>query len=292
MRILIVGAGSIGVYLGTLLSVKGNDVFLLGRSKLKKLHDTILIGNTPYKLPKRIYSFPKKGSYDFVFITSKLYDLQKNLKLLIKKNVKSEYLVSIQNGLVDEDIYKPYLGNSKFTTISIFEGFRLVENQLIVSHSKTGWKTEDSNIGKKVSLLLLESGIKCSVDSNLDSAKAEKMIMNCCVNLLSAIEKKTFYELVRNTKTKNKIEGLFDETYLVLSKIVKMRSRKDLKKLFYETVSPMRHYSSTYQDAISGRKTEIDFLNGYIVKLGKKYNLSVAENKKLISEFQDKFNSK
>ena len=48
----------------------------------------------------------------------------------------------------------------------------------------------------------------------------------------------------------------------------------------------MKHYSSTCQDVLSGRKTEIEFLNGYIIKLGKKYNLPVKENEKIIKEFK------
>ena len=151
MRILVFGAGSIGTYLGTLLYAKGHEVNLFGREKLKKLHETILIGATPYSLPNRIYITPKNQEYDIIFITSKLYNLQSNLKLILNKNLKTKYLVSIQNGLVEPKIYKPYIKNSKFTTISVFEGFRLVENQLIASQSKTGWKTDNNQVGKKIS---------------------------------------------------------------------------------------------------------------------------------------------
>ena len=37
MKILIIGAGSIGVYLGTLLFSNEHNVILLGREKLKKI---------------------------------------------------------------------------------------------------------------------------------------------------------------------------------------------------------------------------------------------------------------
>ena len=59
MKILILGAGSVGVYLGTKLYADGHDVTLLGREKLKKLHDTILINNQPHKVPKRFTNFQK-----------------------------------------------------------------------------------------------------------------------------------------------------------------------------------------------------------------------------------------
>jgi 2-dehydropantoate 2-reductase len=285
MKVLIVGAGSIGVYLGTLLAAKNHEVILLGSTKLKKLHDTILINDLPYELPQRIYKMPMNQEYDFVFITSKLYDLQKNLKLLVKNKISTDFLASIQNGIVDEEIYKPYIDLSKFASISVFEGFRLVENQLIVSSSTAGWKTENSAEGKKISELLKDAGINCTTEDNLDSIKAEKTIMNCCVNLLSAVEKKTFFELCRNKSTHEIIEGLFDESYEVLSCYAKLKPLNELKKQFYGIVEPMRHYSSTYQDAIANKRTEADFLNGLIIKLGKKYGIKTPKNKGIFDKF-------
>jgi 2-dehydropantoate 2-reductase len=289
MDILIVGAGSIGVYLGTLLSSNDHNVFLLGRKKLKKLHETILIGEQVYELPKRIYSFPKSKGYDFVFITSKLYDLECNLRKVVENQLKTKFLLSIQNGIVQDELYEKYTNKFNFSSISVFEGFRIVENQLIVNKSKTGWKTDESKTGIETSKLLQSAGINCSTEKNLDSIKAEKTIMNCCVNVLSAIKKKTFFELYKNSTTKNLMDELFDESYSVLNQEYKLKSKEELRKLFYQIIEPMKHYSSTYQDAISGRKTEVQFLNGLILKLAKKHKLQAPTNQKVLDEFFEKY---
>ena len=289
MDILIIGAGSIGVYLGTLLNSKGHNVFLLGRKKLKKLHETILIGESVYSMPKRIYSFPKNKNYDFVFITSKLYDLENNLKKINKNNIKTKYLLSIQNGIVENELYEAYVKKFNFSSISVFEGFRIVENQLIVNQSKSGWKTDASKTGDETVKLLKDAGINCSTEKNLDSIKAEKTIMNCCVNILSAIKKKTFFELYSNPKTKNLMDKLFDESYAVLSKEYEIKPKEKLRQLFYQIIKPMKHYSSTYQDAISKRKTEVQFLNGLIVKFAKKHKLQAPTNERIIEEFFAKY---
>ena len=289
MDILIVGAGSIGVYLGTLLNNKGHNVFLLGRKKLKRLHKTIIIGEQVYEMPKRIYSFPKNKSYDFVFITSKLYDLEINLKKINESEIKTKYLLSIQNGIVENELYNKYTKEFNFSSISVFEGFRIVENQLIVNKSKTAWKTDNSKTGIETSKRLQDAGINCTTEKNLDSIKAEKTIMNCCVNILSAIKKKTFFELYRNSITKNLMNKIFDESYSVLEQEYKLKPKEELRKLFYQIIEPMRHYSSTYQDAISDRKTEVQFLNGLIIKLAKKHKLQTPTNQKLLDEFFSKY---
>ena len=291
MNILVVGAGSIGVYLGVMLSKKGHEVILLGRSKLKNLHDTILIGQNVYKLPKRVYKFPKDKNYDFIFVTSKLYDLESNLRRIKENNLKSKYLISIQNGIVENSIYEKYTKETQFSSISVFEGFRIIENQLIVNQSKSGWKTDNSNAGKETEKILQSAGINCTSEKNLDSIKAEKTLMNCCVNVLSAIKKKTFYELCNDSKTKKIMDEIFDETYKILSLEYKLKPKEKLKELFYQIISPMKHYSSTYQDAISNRKTEVWFLNQLIIRIAKKHNSSAKANGKIVEEFFKKYPS-
>ena len=283
------GAGSIGVYLGTLLFSRGHKVVLVGRKKLENLHETILIGETPFKLPPRTCVMPKNETFEFIFITSKLYDLQKNLQLILKNNIKTKYLISIQNGIVEEELYTPYVNNLKFSSISVFEGFRLIENKLVVSYTKAGWKTDNSEVGKIVSKLLLDSNINCTTESNLDSIKAEKTIMNCSVNLLSAIEKKTFLELCSEKKILIKMDALFEESYAILSRLYRIKEKNKLRTEFYELVSQMKHYSSTYQDAISNRKSEAEFLNGLVIRLGKKMRIPAPENERILKVFYKKY---
>ncbi|MFA6073251.1 MAG: 2-dehydropantoate 2-reductase [Candidatus Woesearchaeota archaeon] len=289
MKILVLGAGAIGVYLGTLLNSKGNDVTLVGRKKLKKLHETLLIDDSSYTLPKRAYKLPNHKNYDIIFVTSKLYDLENNLESINTHKLSSKYLVSIQNGLVDNSLYEKYIHSFKFCTVSVFEGFRLLENQLFISKSETGWKTDNTQSGKEIALLLKHSGINCATAKDLDQIKAEKTVMNCSVNLLSAVEKKTFYELCKNKETAKTIDTLFNETYDIINKKVKMRPKEELRKLLYSTISNMRHYSSTYQDAVSKHKTEVDFLNGFVSNLGKEVNILTPYNNHLLEEFKKKY---
>ncbi len=288
MKILIVGAGSIGVYLGTLLN-KQHDVTLLGREKLKNINDTIYIKDDFLKIPKRVYAFPKEQSFDMIFITSKLYDFENNLKGLSENNLRARAIISIQNGLVDNEPYKKYFGEADFTSISVFEGFRLLQDQLIVNQSESGWKTDTLPLGLQVSELLLSSGIQCFPEKNLEIIKAEKTIMNCSLNALSAIERKTFFELFRDERTHRMVDQLFDESYGVLSKKFLLRDREILRKIFYNITENMKHYSSTYQDAISGRKTEIEFLNSFIVELGEKLHINTPMSKQVVHDFYKKY---
>lgn len=284
-EILVCGAGAIGIYLGTLLHAKGHNVTLLGRRKLKQIGNIILINNKIYKLPKKVHIIPKNKKYEYIFITTKLYDLKEMIKAIQKNKLTTNNLVSIQNGLVNNHPFEKMLGGQKLIVLSVFEGFRLFENQIIMTPTEMGWKVETTDEGKRISKLLLDAGILCKTEENLDSFRAEKTIVNCCLNALSAIEKEPFDKLFAAKETKKRIDRLFKECYTILKQRYKMEDADIIKNRMYRTWAHMNHYSSTCQDALSGRETEILFLNGFLIELAKKYHLKAPENQQIIKEF-------
>lgn len=287
MKILIFGAGSIGIFLGTKLYNAGYDVTLYGRRKLSKIHDTILIDGKLFKTPPRIYKIKPKEEYDIIFVTTKLYDSKKAINEIQRLNLKPKILAFIQNGLVGEGFYENLDKRPGFVTISIFEGYRLIENQLLTTKSKLGWQTEDSDAGKEVCDYLNKAKINCSSSSKLSLLRVEKMMLVNAVGALSAIERKTLGELAKNARTRKITEQILKETYDVLKNDYALPSFEEIKKRYYQTINAVKtHYSSMYQDVTSNRKTEIDFLNSLIVKLGKKKKIATPVNKAICDKIR------
>ncbi len=282
-KVLICGAGAIGVYLGTNLYVKKHDVKLFGRRKLKGINDHVLINNKPFKIPEKNFKIPKKEDFDFIFITTKLYDFPYMINLIKKNKIKGEIFSSIQNGLVDISRHMKKLKH-KITPITIFSGFNLNKNNLNVHTTKIGWVTEYSKDGKKISYLLCNSGVPCKAVKNFGSLRAEKTIVNCCLNALSAIEKKSFLELFKNKKISERISDIFKECYDILSKEYDLDDKEEIRNRMLKHWSKLDHYSSTYQDIHSGRKNEAKFFNGYIIKLGKKHDLPTPYNQDILNK--------
>jgi len=283
-NILICGAGSIGVYLGVKLYSKGHNVRLFGRRKLKKVEgDKIFIDGKKFNIPEKIFEIPHGEKYDVVFVTTKLYDIDYMIHEIKKKKIKSPIIVNIQNGLVNMSRYNKIL-KKKIIPITVFSGLNLSGNKLHVSPTKVGWVTENSVNGKKISKLISSSGIKCHADKNFDSLRAEKTIVNCCLNVLSAIENKPFSELFHHNKTRERIEKLFDECYNIVSKEYKLDDANKMKQRMIKYWANLKHYSSTCQDLHSGRPTEAKFFNGYMIELGLKHKLPVENNKKIMRE--------
>ncbi|MEK6936118.1 MAG: 2-dehydropantoate 2-reductase [Nanoarchaeota archaeon] len=284
-KILICGAGSIGIYVGAKLYHKKHDVTLFGRRKLRGVDGEVFINNKRFDVPKGVYKIPKNEKYDFIFITTKLYDLDYMINLLKRNKIKGPIFIGIQNGIVDVSKYEKIL-KKKIIPITVFSGFNLNKNKLNVTPTPIGWKTEFSKQGKEISAILLDAKIPCHADKSFDRLRAEKTVINCCLNALSAIENKPFSYLFKNNKTKERIEKLFEECYEAIKKEHELDEKHKIKKRMFEHWKNLNHYSSTCQDIHSGRKNEVKFFNGYIVELGKKHNILVENNKEILRDIR------
>jgi 2-dehydropantoate 2-reductase len=286
MKILVFGAGSIGVFLGTKLHAVGNTVTLHGGRKLQKVHDTILVDNELFAMPPRISKLENNTHYNYVFIATKLYDVKNAIREIEQAGIHSEQFVFIQNGLVEKGFYDD-MGEINLATISVFEGYRLIENQLLTTGSSSGWQTDDSAAGQAIARLLNAAGITCTSSSNLDSLRAEKMLLVNAVSALSAIERKTIGELIDSPETKKIVDDVFKESHRVLQERLTLPSYAESYQRFWKTVTSLgKHYTSMYQDVISGRKTEINFLNGLIVKMGAEQGIPTPANEKLYAQIK------
>jgi 2-dehydropantoate 2-reductase len=115
-------------------------------------------------------------------------------------------------------------------------------------------------------------------------ARTEKSIVSCSLNGLSAIYNKTFTELFEDKALSARIELLFDECYNILSANLPLGDRLALKVRLFRDWRYTEHYSSMWQDVNDSKTTEIDFLNGYLIELGKKHGIPSTENQKIVSE--------
>ncbi len=257
--ILVFGAGSIGTFLGTKLYAAGYDVVLYGGRKLQSLTEQIFINGEAYKLPPRIYQLLANNHYDYIFVTTKMYDTPKAVEEIIKLKLQSKIFVFVQNGIVEQNFYGELKEHPVLVSISAFGGYNFTGNQIIVRETKTGLKVENTLAGKQVCKLLTSARMDCSPSPDIQQIRARKLLFNCATNALSAIE-----------------------AWAVLKDEYNLPTVTSLTEEIYRTISQVReHYSSMYQDIISGRKTEIEFLNGLIIKLGNEKGIPTPYNRKV-----------
>lgn len=284
MNIIVLGAGAIGSLYGAKLS-KLNDVTLVARQKhINKINNDGLkivgIEENVYKL-KATAKIENIENNTLILLTTKVHDNKKAIdpiKDLIKKDT---IILCMQNGLYSENIVKSIVGDRCLVLRGITNvGATFLEPGKVQFSNLSSTKIENSNISEELAENFDKCGLKCSVSENIKQDIWKKLILNCVLNPVSAILR------VENGKIAD--ERLNTLKKLIVDECLKVAEKDDVRfdidfvKIINDAIKDSRNLSSMHQDVLKGKKTEIDYLNGAVVELGKKYGIECPVNEALV----------
>jgi 2-dehydropantoate 2-reductase len=200
------------------------------------------------------------------------------IKDLIKKDT---IILCMQNGLYSENIVKSIVGDRCLVLRGITNvGATFLEPGKVQFSNLSSTKIENSNISEELAENFDKCGLKCSVSENIKQDIWKKLILNCVLNPVSAIlrvENGKIADERLNTLKKS----IVDECLKVAEKD-DVRFDIDFVKIINDAIKDSRNLSSMHQDVLKGKKTEIDYLNGAVVELGKKYGIKCPVNEALV----------
>ena len=284
MNIIVLGAGAIGSLYGAKLS-KLNDVTLVARQKhINKINNDGLkivgIEENVYKL-KATAKIENIENNTLILLTTKVHDNKKAIdpiKDLIKKDT---IILCMQNGLYSENIVKSIVGDRCLVLRGITNvGATFLEPGKVQFSNLSSTKIENSDISEELAENFDKCGLKCSVSENIKQDIWKKLILNCVLNPVSAILR------VENGKIAD--ERLNTLKKLIVDECLKVAEKDDVRfdidfvKIINDAIKDSRNLSSMHQDVLKGKKTEIDYLNGAVVELGKKYGIKCPVNEALV----------
>jgi len=116
---------------------------------------------------------------------------------------------------------------------------------------------------------------------HIQSALWTKLAINCAINPLTAIHQCKNGELAQ-PEFKIQLESITQELVEVMSKegiAIEFRSLFDTVMQVVNATA--ENYSSMRQDVFHQRRTEIDFITGYLLKAAEKHRINTPENLKL-----------
>lgn len=283
-KIFILGAGAIGSACGARLCGK-NDVTLIAR---KEHADAIsknglvvkgeMAGTIPIKADTEIRGIPPNS---LIILTTKVHDSEKALRPVVKLLKKDTVLLILQNGIGNEEIVKRVVGGKCIVERGVlhFGAEFLKPGEVTIMK---GWVTlGNTELGRRIAKLFNESGLETRVVDDLKKDAWRKLVANCVVNPLSAILEARDYEVVAPSLEKLR-DDIVDECIQV-ARAEGVEFEDGLRKSIDDELSKLQNYSSMYQDLVKGRKTEIEFLNGKVVELGRKHSIPTPVNSAIVS---------
>jgi len=282
MKIIVLGAGGIGSLVGGFLS-KNNDVVLICREKhVNEINKNGLMLNGAVNENFKVEAATKIDSIDendLIILSTKATDNEKTLneiKNLIKKN---NVILCLQNGLGNEVQIKRII-DCKIVRAITTAGTIFLDPGKIECSNLGDIFVEESKDSEKIVDLMNKSGLKAQVSPNIKDRIWKKLIVNCVMNPLTAIFRVKNGDLA---KCPDLIKSIVHELILVANKEGLNYSEEEVFENIMNIIKESKlNKSSMLQDIIKGRKTEIDFLNGAVVELGKKYNINCPVNDSLV----------
>jgi len=319
-KIAIVGAGSVGCYLGGCLTAKGVDVILVGRERIQKqlteygLNVTDWRGRDQTMQVEQLQfsvSMNSIADADYILLTVKSGDTESAAESILEYAKASAVIVSFQNGTQNVATLKAKLPNHRilkamvpFNVLNNGEGqFHCGTEGNLAIEVKEGDYSELVNSLKRANLPV-------ELYENLEGVQWGKLIINLnnAVNALSGVP---LLEQMNNREYRLVMTKVIAEALAVMkaADIKPARTGKVIPTwmpyilalpnwLFKRVASATlkidpKARSSMYEDFALKRKTEIDFLNGEIVSLAERHGISAPVNQcivDLVKEAEQKQN--
>ena len=311
MDFLFAGAGAVGSSLGGFLKKAGHRVALLGRSahmeaiRNQGLHITGLWGEHRVRGFETTTSISAvRGPFDAIFVSVKSYDTLLMARAISPLLLPGTLLVSVQNGLGNTDALAeatrhPLILGGRVIYGSEIPGpgrvnITVYTQPVLIGFSGPFVPAPESGALQKAGVLasvVAEAGIPCEYTEEIEKHLWAKLFYSCALNPLGAIHRVPYGALGEKPEWRGIMEAVVCEAFAVA------RARKapllwenssDYLDLFYSKLLPdtRHHRSSMLQDLERGRKTEIDSLNGILVRYARETGVPVPVNESLTEQIQ------
>jgi len=298
MNIVVFGLGAIGTVFACSLKSLGHCVYGI----TKEIYLKELAGK-PLKI-KGI--FGEKEAYldgiytgcdslkdrdiSLVVLSVKSFDTEKAIEEIKKVVGVNTLVVLAQNGYGNYEIATKVLGKEHVVLSRVIFGARLLERNVaevtviaddVVIGQPDGAIPDNKLI--ELASIFSNAGIPTRFSKDVYSLLWDKILYNCALNSLGAILECNYGKLAELYETKAVMNQIIFEIFEVANNSnlpLNWESPQKYLDHFYNNLVPptKNHYPSMYYDIKSGKKTEIDALNGAIVKLGRQHNVSTPVN--------------
>ncbi len=293
MKYGVVGIGGVGGFYGSMLANAGfKTVFL---SKPKYLNVFVNKGLTveSYKQGKftvresdRIIftdSYNSLKDCDTVLLCVKSYDTEDVARKLSKVDGVFS-VVSIQNGIENEEILAKYIGEERVIGATAFIGSYVKEPGDVVHEAAGLLEIGELNkvISDRVEAIasdMKEAGIDVRISKDINYTLWKKLMWNVAFNPYSVITRATVGEILNMKETYEIVKNLMVECKEVAKAYDVKLKEKTVKGYLKSSEDLMKYKTSMLLDFERGKPIEIEGITGALIRKAKEREIDVPFNK-------------
>ena len=302
MNLLIVGPGAMGCLFAARLKNAGNDVTLLDHNKkrARKINKQGISvngvsGKYTVQIPTMAGNVP--FSPDFIFICVKSNDTRaagESVSSCVGADTK---IVTLQNGLGNIEILSNIFKDEKVLGGVTAQGATLLGEGSIrhAGEGETiiGPKGKEEDSAEKLASILNNAGFKTHLTDNVEELIWGKLIINTGINALTAITRLRNGRLPITSGTRDIMADAVREAVTVAeAKGINLPYKDPLNRVIKVCEATKENVASMLQDVLKERITEVEMINGAIVREGDKLGIPAPVNRtltNLVKTIQDTY---
>lgn len=280
------GAGAVGCYFGGMLARAGHEVTLIARPQHMQAieRDGLRMQTRSFDEQVRLEASSDvsavKGA-DLILFCVKSTDTESVGEQLRPHLSKGALVLCLQNGVDNADRLRTVLPEIEVAAAVVYVATEMAGPGHVRHHGRGELVIEPSNTSRAVSQALIAAAVPTEVSDNVRGALWLKLIINCAYNAVSAIAQRPYGENVVG-------EGIADVMRDVVAECLAVASAEGVSvpggvdaAISNIAQSMPGQFSSTAQDLARGKRSEIDYLNGLIVRRGQAHGIATPANRTL-----------
>jgi 2-dehydropantoate 2-reductase len=289
MKIVMMGSGAMGGLFGGLLARSGEEVWLVGNRK--EQIDRIRSAGLAFEEKGEIQIIPMKatldatsvGKADVVIFFVKTYDTEAAVSDALVLEKEETIFLTLQNGLGNEEVICHKIDRRKVMLGVTGHGATLLGPGDIrhAGWGKTIIGELDHRItdrARRIAQTFGEAGIETEVSSNIHDQVWEKLLVNVGINALTALTGFKNGQLLNYPETSRLMKQLVFEAVAVARGKGIHLEEDPIEKVRKVAEATKENRSSMGQDFDRRQRTEIDTINGAVVREARSLGIPVPFN--------------
>jgi 2-dehydropantoate 2-reductase len=287
LRIAVMGAGAVGCYYGALLARAGHPVTLIGRlahvqavqQQGLRLQTAVLDVQVP--LAASTEASAVQGA-DVVLFCVKSSDSEDAARAIRPHLAPGALVLTLQNGADNDERVRAVLdASTPVAAAVVYVATAMAGPGHVQHHGRGELVIAPSPRSEAVTAQFAAAGIPTQISDNVRGALWAKLVLNCAYNALSALAQQPYGPLVQVPGVTDVIADTVAEC-LAVAQADGVTIPGDIQAAVRGIAATMPgQYSSTAQDLARGKPSEIDHLNGYVVRRGAALGVPTPLNRAL-----------
>ena len=286
-RIAVMGAGAVGCYYGAMLARAGHQVTLIARPQhVEAVRRAGLRLQTKQfdefiKLESSTDADAVRGAR-LVLFSVKSTDTEAAGKALAPYLEREAAILTLQNGVDNAERLAATLEREVIPAV-VYVAVEMAGAGHVRHHGRGELVIGRGKGSESIVAAFGAAGVPVEISDNVAGALWAKLIVNCAYNALSAVTQLPYGRLVQGAGVPDVMRDVVDEC-LAIARACGVQVPGDM----HETVRGLAQtmpgqYSSTAQDLQRQKKTEIDHLNGFVVRKGEALGVPTPVNRVLLA---------